>query len=204
MKTSEMSVSILLLLVVAHAWGQRTGPTASTASGFVVDPAKPYVYLQLDHVGPRQPRGKDEPSVGIYLRLINNTRLTVVVSTIGGPAGSSECDLTDEVVSNPKPLITMSGGKFIPSPSAREPHNQQPQQEPPLGYVSEVQTTTPIPPGGQIYFSVPINHVGSTWHFEIPFRFDLPRTHQRQPKSYVSFFEDDLPPKDLQSVPPAK
>jgi hypothetical protein len=200
-----MNLSIVLLLIVIHAWGQRTGSTVSSVNGFVRDSAKPYVYLQLDRIGPREPRSKDEPIVGIYLRLINNTKLTVFVSTIGS-AASPEGDVADKVVSNSKPLITISGGEFVPLPTARESQNKEPPpQEPPLGYdVAEVTVGIPIPPGGQFAFSVPINHVGPTWHFEIPFRFDLPKTHQRQPESYVSFFEDDLPPKDQQSVPPAK
>jgi hypothetical protein len=51
-----------------------------------------------------------------------------------------------------------------------------------------------VPPGGEILFSVPSNHVSKSWHFEIPFRFALKHDGPiRQPYSYAAFFWEDLP-----------
>src|SRR5216684_4861619 len=195
MRMNRMRIPVFLLAFCLSAPGQHIGPKASRlASNFAIDPAKPYVYLELDHVGPRQPRGRDEPSVGIYLRLRNNSKLSIVVSTFGSPPGSSEC-VMDEVVRNPKVEGAVTGGGSIADSIApAKPAGGE--EEPPLGYIFDLRTATPIAPGGQLSFSVPINHVGPKWHFEIPFRFDLPRTHQRQPQTYVTFFYEDLPPKD--------
>jgi len=46
---------------------------------FLIDPLKPFVYLEMNHVGPRKPLSGDEPKVGIWLSLINNCRLPIVV-----------------------------------------------------------------------------------------------------------------------------
>jgi hypothetical protein len=65
----------------------------------------------------------------------------------------------------------------------------------PHGYKSEVSSFVTIRPGQKIYFSFPLNHVGKTWHFEIPFRFALEKQGPyREPVSYLAFFWDDLPP----------
>jgi hypothetical protein len=50
-----------------------------------------------------------------------------------------------------------------------------------------------ITPGEEVLFSIPANHVGTTWHCEIPFRFALPdKKRTRPPYSYVSFYQEDL------------
>jgi hypothetical protein len=68
------------------------------------------------------------------------------------------------------------------------------------GHQPGVQGITVVPPGGEVAFSVPINHVGEAWHFEIPFRFALNRQGPiRQPYSYVAFYQGDLP-KDQKTV----
>jgi hypothetical protein len=49
-----------------------------------------------------------------------------------------------------------------------------------------------VPPGGRVLFSVPVNHVGKTWHLEIPFRLALPNESRiRPPYSHIAFYEED-------------
>ncbi len=50
-----------------------------------------------------------------------------------------------------------------------------------------------ISPGAEVYFSVPLDHVSSLWHFEVPFRLALEHdVSSRPPYSYVAFFREDL------------
>jgi hypothetical protein len=50
-----------------------------------------------------------------------------------------------------------------------------------------------IPPGGQVFFSLLLNHMSKVWHFEIPFRLALPNKGRiRPPYSYVVFYQEDL------------
>lgn len=55
-------------------------------------------------------------------------------------------------------------------------------------------TLMKILPGGQILFSLPIDHVSELWHLEIPFRLAIPRTGKiRPPYSYLALYQEDLP-----------
>lgn len=58
-----------------------------------------------------------------------------------------------------------------------------------------------ISPGEEIYFSIPIDHVSSLWHFDIPFRLALEHdVFTKPPYSYVAFYSWDLS-NFYQSVP---
>jgi hypothetical protein len=176
----------------------------------------PYVYLEEDHVGPRQPRSSNEPTEGIWFYLHNNCKEPIIVNTFGTPPNSDyrESGVLDDVVSNPddklrqqaEPSVEhwpaeMSAPRLPILPDANQ--SQQPPSQPvqndqsqtiPHGYMFPVSSSVTIKPGESIYFSLPINHVGPTWHFEIPFRFALQQNGpRREPTSYISFYWDDLP-----------
>jgi len=189
---------------------------------FVLNPSKPYVYLVPDHVGPRKPLRDGESDTGMWFRLVNNCRLPLVIIASKSPA-ETEGEafwVQDEVVPNkPSPGVDSTGagvgyekgqealteiflhpnqneaevrGAEKAAESAREtskqPHGYND------GYQPGPQVLKVIPPGGEVLFSLPINHVGKTWHFEIPFRFALKQEGTiRQPYSYVALFWDDLP-----------
>lgn len=94
--------ALMMLLTSALAYGaSRTGAhSVSEIGNFLIDPSKPYVYLEVDHIGPREPHNEKEPNTGIYLRLRNNCRLPIIVPTFGGPTGGTygEVGVMDEVV----------------------------------------------------------------------------------------------------------
>jgi hypothetical protein len=72
-------------------------------SRFLIDTTKPYVYLEVDHVGTRTPLRNDEPKSGIWLHLKNNCKLPIVVLAVGTPLASSNAIiLEDEIVPNPQ------------------------------------------------------------------------------------------------------
>jgi len=194
---------------------------------FLIDPSKPYVYLEMDHVGPRKPLRDGEPNMGIWLGLKNNSRLPVVV--IASKASDDRTDqplwVGDEVVPNRPSTGTESPGAGIgyqpgqgdltdiflwpntteaevigaedavkspprisnKSGSVKRPHGYN------NGYQPGPQVLRVVPPGGEVLFSVPVNHVSKTWHFEIPFRLALPNGSRiRPPYSHVAFYEEDL------------
>jgi hypothetical protein len=57
----------------------QSGPTPK----LVLDKAKPIVYIDLDHIGPRPPVEGDEPDRGLWLRLLNNPVVPIEVQTMG-------------------------------------------------------------------------------------------------------------------------
>lgn len=75
----------------------------------------------------------------------------------------------------------------------------------PHGYTDQLvlgrKDLTVIPPGGMASFSYPANHLGQTWHLEIPFRLALERRSSiRPPYSYVALFLEDLSEGDRGSI----
>jgi hypothetical protein len=181
---------------------------------------KPYVFLEVDHVGKRKPERDGEPDTGIYLRIVNNCRMPIVIWTFSAQDGG--LGVMDRVVPNNMQMgldnAVHLGAPLSPSYSGipddfltpemkeekerqAEEHRTQAQHSssarkvPPVGYfVGDVFTTIPVPPGGKLQFSLPINHVSEGWHVEIPFRFDLKhKGKEREPKSALVLYMRDLP-----------
>jgi len=195
---------------------------------FLIDPSKPFVHLEMDRIGPREPLRDGEPNEGIFVRLRNNCQLPIVVIELKTSAKESGTviGMADEVVPTPpqpggdqgiETVHHQAGQEGLTSiflfpdmneaaanaavkeasngshgvdqkESATRPHGYN------HGYQPGVQVLSVVPPGGAIAFSVPINHVSKTWHFEVPFRFAISSEGGiRQPYSYVAFFWEDLP-----------
>jgi len=101
-------VALLSILCGLHLYAQNPGRGAKDAAvkDFLIDPSKPYVYLEIDHIGPTHKyppvpmeiyaiganassteagqaiRATEQmPNQDIYLRLRNNCRIPIVVFT---------------------------------------------------------------------------------------------------------------------------
>ncbi len=223
-KTPFVASCLLTSLLIAAGAGTKV---ASSVESFLIDPSKPYVYLEVDHLGPRKPLRDGEPDTGVWLRLRNNCTLPVVIIASGVPAESADEALwvEDEVVPNRPSTGTESMGSGVGYQSGQEdltdiflspnmneaevrgaedaikhrpqsagrnegvkrPHGYND------GYQPGPQMLKVIPSGGEVRFSVPVNHVSETWHFEIPFRLALPnKSRIRPPYSYVACYQNDL------------
>lgn len=201
-----------LFVLWLSAFGIRVeGRKIDGTKNFKIDPNRPWVYLQFDHIGSGMPRSENEPATRIWLRLTNNCRVPIIVRTFGVPKGGppDEQGVMDEVVANPS--ISILGGIIVhPStalprpPAGDETQSSAQANQMPEGYWSEVSSSQSIPPGRAVLFSVPINHVSNTWHFEIPFEFDLPNTRGKTlrdpkvggiPSMVITYTIGDLPPE---------
>lgn len=185
---------------------------------FVIDASRPYVYLVTEHIGTREPRREGEPKRGIWFWLVNNCKVPIIVSTFGVPPGSPEAEIgvMDDVVSNPRPVLSMVSWSPLdierspmpevllpsnPKDAQKKPQGKMPgEAEPntsdlvPYGYMFDVRSSTIILPGKKILFSLPISHISKSWHVEIPFRFALGSSRgYRQPYNYIAIFWEDLP-----------
>jgi len=216
---------ILIVLAAFQIMGVAQSNHANRTSpseGFLVDQSKPYVYLELDHVGPREQRNEDEPKEGIWLRLHNNCTVPVIVRTFGVPPNSpaGEIGVLDNVVANPPSdvgdgsvsyqrwpmeetppnLATLLGGSPSKAPASPMPTQREQSGGMPHGYGFPTSSFTTISPGQSIYFSLPRNQVSSQWHVEIPFRFAL-KIHSpiRSAYNFVALFEEDVVAKAASS-----
>jgi hypothetical protein len=225
-------LTVCLPLLALNAKQAKTKGAMQDAD-FLIDPSKPYLYLEVDHIGPRRPLREGEPNMGIWLHLKNNCRLPVVIIASGVLADRPDEALWvgDEVVPNRPPTGTESTGSGIGyqpeqqdladiflSPNVNEaevrgaedalrgtgkkesvirPHGYND------GHQPGVQVLKLVPVGGEISFSLPINHVSESWHLEIPFRLALPNKGRiRPPYSYVAFYQEDLKDNHGNAAPP--
>ncbi len=204
-KACAFEISLLTLLLCSASLRL---PAQSTATGFVIDPNRPYVYLKFDHIGPGIPRWEGEPSERIWLRLTNNCRIPVIVYTYPAPDGSpkEEQGVMDRVVANTEIWgighAVTSDGTEVPKPLTKPRADEMPHD-----YWFEVGSFQRIPPGKALFFSVPLNHVEERWHFEIPFSFGLPKgTRLRDPdigglpEMFISYSIGDIPPEQRSKI----
>ncbi len=176
-------------------------------SSFVIDATRPYVYLKFDHLGQGVPLNENEPSQRLWFRLVNNSKVPIVIDTFGVPEGSpkDECGVMDKVVRNEvggDGAVTVLPPMRSSSPlgSSEKPAVDQKPEGMPYGYWFHVGSTMSIPPGEAVLFSLPTSHLSTGWHVQIPFTFEVP--HGRgprdpavggEPEMFLSYFLADLP-----------
>ena len=153
----------------------QSGPTPK----LVLDNAKPMVYIELDHIGPRPPVEADEPDRGLWLRLVNNSVVSIEVQTMGTSTDPELTLVPDEIV-----------GRWT-----RIKESDSPEPKMPMGYRSgDIVGTELIQPGKALLFSVPVTHVGRSWYMQVPFQLHLPPIqHGTQPLNYAPFTLEDIP-----------
>lgn len=209
-ETRVFGISLLALLLCSASLRL---PAQSTTTAFVIDPNRPYVYLKLDHIAPGIPRSEGEPSARIWLHLRNNCRVPIIVRTYGLPDGSPEEEqgVMDRIVLNSEiwgQSYGLSGitsdGTVVPKPLTKPRADEIPHD-----YWFEVGSFQSIPPGKGLFFSVPVNHVEQRWHFEIPFRFELPKGERSYdpnvgglPEMFITYSIFDLPPEQRSKIAP--
>ncbi len=160
--------------------------------GLLLDPSKQYVYLKFDHVGARHPLSRDEDNRGLWLRLVNNFRISIVVAVFSTGTTDPGVGVYDEVV----PLVAKSTiVRFGDKADTRSKPLGQAQEVSPAGYPHpDVFSTTIISPGESLLFSVPLSHVSPSWGMQIRFYLDIPgHSYGSGPYSVVSFDWQDIP-----------
>jgi hypothetical protein len=148
------------------------------------DTAKPFVYIEFDHAGPRQPLEDGEPPRGLWLRLVNNSVFPILVR-VHGSLTDPEMTILEDVVTPQIRRMPKSGPRdYGPMPN---------------GYASAVDAASrqTIAPGKEVLFSVPVNHVAPGWFLQVSFQFDLSpaKDGAAQPVCYAAFAWDGIPEK---------
>jgi hypothetical protein len=176
------SFSLLLLVFLIAADRQD-----KTAQGFVLNDAKPYVYITFDHAGKRKPLGPNESTQGLWLRLVNNCRVPVTIGTFGTGSDEPGIGVFHEVVPIPK-----AGSHGIPGPA--DETSSERARNPPEGYYAEVGSSMTVAPGESVLFSVPLNHLTRAWYLRVRFTLAVsPSKVGDQPYSYADFRWEQLP-----------
>jgi hypothetical protein len=178
----KLGLKLGMISILAMTTSHIAQPQATPK--LVLDAAKPFVYIEFDHTGPRQPLRPDELARGLWLRLVNNSVLPIIVrahSSITDP----DMTILEDVITPQTRMIPKSG---LPDYGPM-----------PRGYAtaSDVTSLLTINPGKEVLFSVPVNHVGPAWFLQVSFQFDLPPAEHgaAQPVCYAGFTWDDIPKK---------
>src|SRR5438093_11298115 len=81
---------------------------AQTAPKLALDAAKPFVYIEFDHSGPRQPLEPDEPSRGLWLRLVNNSVFPITLR-VHGSSTDPDTPIVQDIITPQTRMIPKSG-----------------------------------------------------------------------------------------------
>jgi hypothetical protein len=175
-----------ILLVIAVTLMCSKVMLCQPAPRLALDKAKPFVYIEFDHVGPRPPVEDGEPDQGLWLRFVNNSSFPIEVHDMSTSTDPELTILPDEIVGR---MITIfgSGGQS---------------KEPPPGYSASPGGGEIIQPGKKFSFSVPVNHVSPAWYMRVPFRFKLQTTNDvPEPDCFAVFVWEQIPEKIRRSPP---
>lgn len=166
-----------------------------TSRSFVLNKAKPYVYIAFDHAGNRKPLGQGENEQGFWLKFVNNCRVPVTLATFEPGTGDPGTGVLYDVVP-----YQASGVKGFPGPQVETPSKaardapSTPDTKPPEGYSAEVSSMTTVAPGESVLFSVPSNHLSPNWYIRVRFILAVSPTRiGDQPYSYADFRWEQLP-----------
>ncbi len=192
--------AMLVLATSVSLFSQGT-----TNQTFLIDPSKPYVFLEFDHLGNRKPIEQDESNIGIWLRVVNNCSLPIILTGFDGSPGEPGVVLLDEVVDNEPVLeIIASSPKILTSTEAADDAQSRSddsnrdlrakEAKKPHGYIAELPGVYRVLPGTDLLFSIPRNHVSDKWYMRVSFTFDLDKSSlARGPFTYLPFRECDIP-----------
>ena len=181
---SIMKVSHLYCALALLSASNCPVAQCQTHPKLALDSTKPFAYVKFDHTGPRQPLRPDEPSQGLWLRLVNNSVLPISMR-VHGSLTDPEMTILEDVVTPRMRTIPKAG--FVDY--GPMPH----------GYATAADVTSilTLQPGENVLFSVPVNHVAPGWFLQVAFQFDLPPVKHgaAQPVCYAGFDWDDIPEK---------
>jgi hypothetical protein len=209
MKPTCVAAVCLFTVFLCVAGLHVDAQSSDLSKSFVINPDRAFVYVKFDHIGKGAPFYGDEPSTRIWLRIVNNCRVAIVVSTFGAPDGAlkGEAGVLHEVVADREPEIIT-----VVDPSPHKPQTAKTQDTAsksnekeglmPRGYWADLSSAGTIAPGQELLFSIPVNHLGKRWHINIPFQFGLssgkgPRADNigGQPSMVIAYSLYDLPEK---------
>ncbi len=179
----RLSVALLLISFGAFA-------ADGSANNFVIDGSRPYAYLAFDHIGPRKPTQANDSNVGLWLRIVNNSRVPVVVSTFGLTTGDPGTGVYYEVI--PDVIAKVSEGVTVGETGTDCP--SRPAGMPNGLPGAELQSATVISPGRDLLFGVSRNSVGPEWFVRVKCALKV-GSNDTGPGPYteLDFFEHQIP-----------
>lgn len=213
-----MSLSVLVLSVLAATVSAQQGESCGTKAGILLAKDKPTIYITFERAGkvkptptrlaatdtsPRQSDDQNNENIQVvWLRLHNNTRWAINFPTDSLYVGPKItpirlCDgrgalglRTDMEVNARYEAEAVSGYESARTSDAAQP---------PVINRSDVFSTSWLPPGGSVIFSVPREHLAERLAIYIPYNYEWEYGERifrsDEPQHRVYFRASDLPEK---------
>jgi len=209
---SILLVIVLIFGLTAVTPAQKRKPHLARRSVRILK-AKPTVYITFVRFGKREPTHNNESDEGVWLRVHNNTRWTLLFGGYGAyTAKDEEVSMFYGVEEVPKPR-----DRFIIMPPLpqrpifdRPPVQAQPTETPkvekeekdcdapPGEWGIDVVGLIPLPPGKSLLFSVPLETLCKNLKIYIEYNYAWERknyydNYGDEPQHRVYFYGSDLP-----------
>ena len=210
---NKMSLSVLVLCGFCATVSAQQGESCGTKAGILLAKDKPTIYITFERPGKVKPtptrlaatdtsrRQSDDPNIQVvWLRLHNNTRWAINFPTDSlyvGPKITAIrlCDgrgalglRTDIEVNARYEADAVSGDESARTSDAAQP---------PVIRRSDVFSTSWLPPGGSVIFSVPREHLAEGLAIYIPYNYEWEYGERifrsDEPQHRVYFRASDLP-----------
>jgi hypothetical protein len=217
-----LSIAIALSFSSANAPAQRVKPRSAKRN---ISASKPSVYLSFVRFGKREPLHTNESNDGVWLRLHNNTRWSLVLNASGTggrvfvTGKEEEIGMffgVEEVRQGPS-TVNIDG--YTPPPSLVSPWEVKPQPNPtPLPVPPEIEEDCPaqgdnwcvhvcsvirLPPGKSVMFSLPRETLCKNLRIYLVFNYSWETQNGfvgEAPEHRVYFYGSELLKKD--QIPP--
>jgi hypothetical protein len=188
-----MRILLLVLAILAMptlALGQRRGPNSRKPNLRLVR-TRPSLFITFDHGGKREPLKAGEGGEGIWLRLHNNTRVTIFLPSFSVPKALGQAGMFYDIV-------LAVNRDYDYDPSLPDPGIQV--KEVPAGYtLGHTSGAYLLRPGQSVLFSVPREHLPEGVALKIAFNYeweledDLGAVRVGEPEHFVFFYSSSLP-----------
>jgi hypothetical protein len=170
----------------------RLGACAADAvvNDFVIDSSRPYAYLAFDHIGVRKPTQASDSTAGLWLRVVNNSRVPLLVATFGLTTGDPGAGVYYEVI--PDVTAKVYAGEVLAGTDTDCAGG-------PVGMPNglpgaELQSATVIAPGHDLLFGVPRNSIGPGWFMRVKCTLKVGSNRSGPgPYTELDFFENQIP-----------
>jgi hypothetical protein len=224
---NKMSLAVLVLHVVAVMISAQQSESCGTKAGILLSKDKPTIYITFERVGKvkrmptrlaatdtspeRSDDQNDESIQVVWLRLHNNTRWAINFPTDSLYVGPKItpirlCDgrgvlglRTDIEVNARYEGEAVSYGSVRTFGSGSKMNSPADAAKPPMINHSDVFSTSWLPPGGSVIFSVPREHLAERLAIYIPYNYEWEYGERifrsDEPQHRVYFRASDLPEK---------
>ena len=151
---------------------------------------QPTVYVTFERKGERKPLYVEESNQGLWLRLHNNTRWTIIMPSFGVPKPLGDAGLFYEVEA-------IRGEETIEGPSGLEVRRLEVDRVP-IGYrLDHTYSPLRLESGKSILFSIPREHLVRNLAVRISFHYEWEGEHAisrgNEPQHNVYFCSSKLP-----------